>query len=154
MTTIDIQDWEGTELIQEFVDYVVTGVAEAKATGSRWTGAMVDSITVDSTSDGFLIYIDRSSVRAKSGRKNYYPYRYAYKGYGNAHPPFDFIYEALMNVGDNNIGDRTTWQAIKPSGRRGTGSSVLSHRNTFAPQNYLRRKKNTYKVNIPNSLRK
>lgn len=154
MTTIDILDWKGTELLEEFVDYVVTGVAEAKATGSRWTGAMVDSVTVSSISDGFEIYIDRGSVAQKSGKRMYYPYKYVYKGYGNAHPPFNFIYEALLNIGDRSIGNRTTWSAVHPSNRRGSGRSVLTQRNTFAPQNYLRRKRNSYTVNIPRSLRK
>ena len=66
MSTIDIMDWEGTELLDEFIDFVATGTAEGKAIASQDTGAMVESVEVTSTEDGFLVHIDHSTVDRKS----------------------------------------------------------------------------------------
>ena len=38
MTTTDIHNWKGIEFSKEFVDFTITGMLEAKATGSVQTG--------------------------------------------------------------------------------------------------------------------
>lgn len=134
MTTIDIMDWEGTELLDEFIDYVATGTAEAKAIASQDTGAMVESVEVDplSDGDGFLVHIDHTTVASISGKKEFYPYTYMFKGYPR-YAPFNFLVEGFENISDeDSIGRKTIWRAKNSRGRRGSGTSRRTSRDRQA----------------------
>lgn len=132
MTMIDIMDWEGPELLDEFVDYVATGTAEGKAIASQDTGAMVDSVEVTPTEDGFLVHIDHSTVASISGKREFYPYTYMFKGYPR-YAPFNFLVEGFENISDDDsIGRKTIWRAKNPRGRRGSGSSRRTSRDRQA----------------------
>lgn len=154
MTTIDLFKWKGNELIDDYCDFVVAGILEAKALGSRVTGSMVESLTTQSKSDGFEIIADRGALRLMSGQNSYYVYKYVEQGYGRT-PAFDFLTQGFENVGDDDVPHKPiTWTARKPSGRRGSGSARLAHRQSWAVENYRRRYANRYSVGIPASLRK
>ena len=57
MTTIDIHNFKGTELVEEFIDFVMTGTLEAKAIASKDTGLMVKSVKIRKVPDGFEVYL-------------------------------------------------------------------------------------------------
>ena len=101
MTTIDIHDWKGIEFAKEFVDFTVTGMLEAKATGSVRTGRMVRSVKMRKIADGFSLYADRNDYPpTKRGKERYYVNTYMFKGY-RYNPAFPFIFTAFDTVGDS-----------------------------------------------------
>lgn len=162
MTTIDIHNWKGNEFSTEFTDFVVTGMLEAKATGSVQTGRMVNSIKLKKIRDGFSVYSDRADFPPTSrGKSRYYTYVYHEIGYAPKGPgAFPFIHQAFGTIGDSdnlvnsNRGVYGAYKARRPSGRRGAGVSTISS-SDLAPVNaYLGRQGRKNKVKIPRALQK
>lgn len=122
--SIDIHDWKGNELINEFIDYVNTGTANAKAIASQDSKSMVNSVRIEKILDGYRVIVDPSVVKRLSGKKFYYPYIYSEVGYTH-HPSFRFVYEGFMNIGESRIGNGTSWSAIGGQGRKGSGTSNI-----------------------------
>ena len=156
MTTINILDWQGDELLQDYADFVLTGTAEAKAIASKRTGAMVESVVIKRTATGFLISIPPSVLRKnrRDGKRNYYPYTYAVRGYKKGPQAFHFIKEGFENVaeGDHKLRG-VIWSALKPSNKRGSGISHIGSGNK-AVVNYYVSRKGESRVRIPASIRK
>ena len=101
MTTTDIHNWKGIEFSKEFVDFTVTGMLEAKATGSVQTGRMVRSIKMKKILDGFSVYSDRSDFPpTRRGKDRYYTHVYHERGYPR-YPAFPFIFIAFDTVGES-----------------------------------------------------
>lgn len=154
MTTTDIHDWKGIEFSKEFVDFTITGMLEAKATGSVQTGRMVRSVKMRKILDGFSVYADRNEYPPTSrGRDRYYVNTYMFKGY-KYHPKFPFIFTAFDTVGDSEqLVDSTsgfygTYKAMIPSGRRGAGTARYNSSDTASGRQYLdvQGRKNTVKI--------
>lgn len=121
---IDIHKWKGNELLNEFIDFVNTGTANARAIASKDTGAMVLSVRVDKIADGYYVYSSAPVLRRLSGKKYFYTKRYVEDGYPN-HPPFDFILEGFNAISEQRIGNGVTWRAVGSRGRNGSGSSNI-----------------------------
>lgn len=154
MTTTDIHNWKGIEFSKEFVDFTITGMLEAKATGSVQTGRMVRSVKMIKILDGFSVYADRNEYPPTSrGRDRYYVNTYMFKGY-KYHPKFPFIFTAFDTVGDSEqLVDSTsgfygTYKAMMPSGRRGAGTARYNSSDTASGRQYLavQGRKNTVKI--------
>lgn len=154
MTTTDIHNWKGIEFSKEFVDFTITGMLEAKATGSVQTGRMVRSIKMKKIADGFSVYSDRSDFPPTSrGKDRYYTRVYHDKGYPR-YPAFPFIFIAFDTVGeseqlvDSTSGFFGTYKAIRPSGRRGAGTARYNSSDTASGREYLavQGRKNTVKI--------
>lgn len=154
MTTTDIHNWKGIEFSKEFVDFTITGMLEAKATGSVQTGRMVRSVKMRKILDGFSVYADRNEYPPTSrGRDRYYVNTYMFKGY-KYHPKFPFIFTAFDTVGDSEqLVDSTsgfygTYKAMIPSGRRGAGTARYNSSDTASGRQYLavQGRKNTVKI--------
>lgn len=154
MTTTDIHNWKGIEFSKEFVDFTITGMLEAKATGSVQTGRMVRSVKMRKILDGFSVYADRNEYPPTSmGRDRYYVNTYMFRGY-KYHPKFPFIFTAFDTVGDSEqLVDSTsgfygTYKAMRPSGRRGAGTARYNSSDTASGRQYLavQGRKNTVKI--------
>lgn len=154
MTTTDIHNWKGIEFSKEFVDFTITGMLEAKATGSVQTGRMVRSIKMKKIADGFSVYSDRSDFPPTArGKDRYYTRVYHDKGYPR-YPAFPFIFIAFDTVGeseqlvDSTSGFYGTYKAMKPSGRRGAGTARYNSSDTASGRQYLavQGRKNTVKI--------
>lgn len=154
MTTTDIHNWKGIEFSKEFVDFTITGMLEAKATGSVQTGRMVRSIKMKKIADGFSVYSDRSDFPPTArGKDRYYTRVYHDKGYPR-YPAFPFIFIAFDTVGerdqlvDSTSGFFGTYKAIRPSGRRGAGVARYNSSDTASGREYLavQGRKNTVKI--------
>ena len=154
MTTTDIHNWKGIEFSKEFVDFTITGMLEAKATGSVQTGRMVRSVKMRKILDGFSVYADRNEYPTTSrGRDRYYVNTYMFRGY-KYHPKFPFIFTAFDTVGDSEqLVDSTsgfygTYKAMIPSGRRGAGTARYNSSDTAIGRQYLavQGRKNTVKI--------
>lgn len=154
MTITDIHNWKGIEFSKEFVDFTITGMLEAKATGSVQTGRMVRSVKMRKILDGFSVYADRNEYPPTSrGRDRYYVNTYMFKGY-KYHPKFPFIFTAFDTVGDSEqLVDSTsgfygTYKAMMPSGRRGAGTARYNSSDTASGRQYLavQGRKNTVKI--------
>lgn len=156
MTTTDIHDWKGTEFVEEFTDFVLTGTLEAKAIASRQTGRMVNSVKIRKVRDGFEVYSDRNDFPpTKRGKVRYYTKVYVEKGYPN-YPPFDFLMEGFQNVGEGELvkGGVGQYSAKVPSGRRGSGTAILTQGDKSAVTAYRERAENRLAVKIPKRLQK
>ena len=156
MTTINILDWQGDELLQDYADFVLTGTAEAKAIASKRTGAMVESVVIKRTATGFLVSIPPSVLRKnrRDGKRNYYPYTYAKTGYKRGPDAFDFLPIGFETVADGDHKLRgVVWSALKPSSKRGSGISHIGSGNKAVVDSYVNRKGKS-RVRIPASLRK
>lgn len=154
MTTTDIHNWKGIEFSKEFVDFTITGMLEAKATGSVQTGRMVRSVKMRKILDGFSVYADRNEYPPTSrGRDRYYVNTYMFRGY-KYNPKFPFIFTAFDTVGDSEqLVDSTsgfygTYKAMRPSGRRGAGTARYNSSDTASGRHYLavQGRKNTVKI--------
>ena len=132
MTTTDIHNWKGIEFSKEFVDFTVTGMLEAKATGSVQTGRMVRSIKMKKIADGFSVYSDR-----------------------NQYPAFPFIFIAFDTVGESDQLVNSTsgffgiYKALRPSGRRGAGTARYNSSDTASAREYLVAQGRKNQVKIP-----
>ena len=156
MGTIDILDWQGDELLQDYADFVLTGTAEAKAIASKRTGAMVESVVIKRTATGFLVSIPPSVLRKnrRDGKRNYYPYTYAETGYERGPDAFDFLPVGFKTVADGDHKLRgVVWSALRPSNKRGSGISHIGSGNKAVVDSYVSRKGKS-RVRIPASLRK
>lgn len=160
MTTTDIHNWKGIEFSKEFVDFTITGMLEAKATGSVQTGRMVRSIKMKKIADGFSVYADRNEYPPTSrGRNRYYVNTYMFRGY-KYHPKFPFIFTAFDTVGDSEqLVDSTsgfygTYKAMRPSGRRGAGTARYNSSDTASGRQYLAVQGRKNIVKIPRRIAK
>lgn len=160
MTTTDIHNWKGIEFSKEFVDFTITGMLEAKATGSVQTGRMVRSVKMRKILDGFSVYADRNEYPPTSrGRDRYYVNTYMFKGY-KYHPKFPFIFTAFDTVGDSEqLVDSTsgfygTYKAMMPSGRRGAGTARYNSSDTASGRQYLAVQGRKNIVKIPRRIAK
>lgn len=157
MTTIDIHNFKGTELVEEFTDFVMTGTLEAKAIASKDTGLMVKSVKVRKVPDGFEVYSDRADFPPTSrGKVRYYTKVYVERGYPPKWGPFDFIYDGFMNIGEGELvkGGIGTYSARRPSGRRGSGSSNLSGSDRASVTAYLQKAGTKLSIKVPKRLAK
>lgn len=126
MTTTDIHNWKGTELENDFIDYVNTGTANAMAIASQDTKSMIGSVRINPISNGYFVYSSDVILKQLSKQKDYYTSTYVEKGYTN-YPAFDFFYEGFTNLDDNdNIGTGNSWIAKGGRNRKGSGSSDIS----------------------------
>lgn len=156
MTTTDIHDWKGTEFVDEFTDFVLTGTLEAKAIASKQTGRMVSSVKIRKVSDGFEVYSDRNDFPpTKRGKVRYYTKVYVEKGYPTL-PPFDFLMQGFVNIGDGELvkGGVGQYSAKHPSGRRGSGTAILTQSDKSAVTAYRERAESRLAVKIPKRLQK
>lgn len=160
MTTTDIHNWKGIEFSKEFVDFTITGMLEAKATGSVQTGRMVRSVKMRKILDGFSVYADRNEYPPTSrGRDRYYVNTYMFRGY-KYHPKFPFIFTAFDTVGDSEqLVDSTsgfygTYKAMGPSGRRGAGTARYNSSDTASGRQYLTVQGRKNIVKIPRRIAK
>lgn len=156
MTTTDIHGWKGTEFVDEFTDFVLTGTLEAKAIASKQTGRMVGSVKIRKVSDGFEVYSDRKDFPpTKRGKVRYYTKVYVEKGYPTL-PPFDFLMQGFVNIGDGELvkGGVGQYSARVPSGRRGSGTAILTQGDKSAVTAYRERAENRLAVKIPKRLQK
>lgn len=143
------------------MDFTVTGMLEAKATGSVQTGRMVRSIKMKKIADGFTVYSDRSDFPPTSiGKDRYYTRIYHDKGYPPKHPPFPFIFEAFDTVGEREDLVNSTsgffgiYKAIKPSGRRGAGTARYNSSDTASAREYLFTQGRKNSIKIPRRIAK
>ena len=60
MSMIEIKDWEGHELMDDYLDFIVTGTVEAKAIASKVTGRMVNSVLMKETSGDYEVVVDKT----------------------------------------------------------------------------------------------
>ena len=67
MTTINILDWQGDELLQDYSGFVLTVTAVAKVIASKRAGAMAESVVIKRTATGFLVS-NPPSVHRKNRR--------------------------------------------------------------------------------------
>lgn len=160
MTTIDIHDWKGNEFSTEFTDFVVTGMLEAKATGSVQTGRMVNSIKLKKIRDGFSVYSDRAEFPpTRKGRERYYTYVYHERGYTHI-KAFPFIHQAFDTIAesDRTVNSNTnrfgTYKAQRPSLRRGSGTARYTSSDIAPVKAYLNSQGRKNKVKIPRVLQK
>ena len=160
MTTTDIHNWKGIEFSKEFVDFTVTGMLEAKATGSVQTGRMVRSIKMKKIADGFTVYSDRSDFPpTRRGKDRYYTHVYHNRGYPR-YPAFPFIFIAFDTVGESDKLVNSTsgffgiYKALRPSGRRGSGSSNLSGSDRASVTAYLQKAGTKLSIKVPKRLAK
>lgn len=161
MTTTDIHNWKGIEFSKEFVDFTVTGMLEAKATGSVQTGRMVRSIKMKRIADGFSVYSDRSDFPPTSrGKERYYTYVYHERGYPPRYSAFPFIFTAFDTVGEREQLVNSTsgffgiYKAIRPSGRRGAGTARYNSSDTASAREYLAVQGRKNIVKIPRRVAK
>lgn len=160
MTTTDIHNWKGIEFSKEFVDFTVTGMLEAKATGSVQTGRMVRSIKMKKILDGFSVYSDRSDFPpTRRGKDRYYTHVYHERGYPR-YPAFPFIFIAFDTVGESEQLVNSTsgffgiYKALRPSGRRGAGTARYNSSDTAEAREYLASQGRKNKVKIPRRIAK
>ena len=131
MSMIEIKDWKGHELMDDYLDFIVTGTVEAKAIASKVTGRMVNSVIMRKTSGGYEVVADKNLFNSYKGQKpnKYYAYTYAVVGY-TRYSAFHFIHEAFETVADGeHIFKYGRWSAKKPSGRNGSGTTYLGNEN-------------------------
>ena len=131
MSMIEIKDWEGHELMDDYLDFIVTGTVEAKAIASKVTGRMVNSVLMKETSGDYEVVVDKTLFNSYSGHKpdKYYPYTYAVKGYPRW-DAFHFIYESFETVADGEYKFKHgRWTAKNPSNRNGSGTAYLGNEN-------------------------
>ena len=155
MTTIDIHNFKGTELVEEFTDFVMTGALEAKAIASKDTGRMVNSVKIRKVPGGFEVYSDRNDFPPTSrGKVRYYTKVYVEKGYPPKWGPFDFIYDGFMNIGEGELvkGGVGLYSAKHPSGRRVAGSSNLSGSDRASVTAYLQKAGTKFSLKVPKRL--
>lgn len=156
MTTIDIHNFKGTELVEEFTDFVITGALEAKAIASKDTGRMVGSVNIKKVPDGFMVYSDSSHFIPKSkGGDGYYTRVYVEKGYPPKWGPFDFFYEGFMNIGEGELVKGSTLGYTARNnrwGRRGSGSASLSGSAKASVTAYLQKAGTKLSLKVPKRL--
>lgn len=70
MSTTDLKDFDCDDLMNDYIDYVNTGTANAMAIASQDTGSMINSVRIDSLSDGYYVYSSPSVLRALSHEKS------------------------------------------------------------------------------------
>lgn len=125
MSTTDLKDFDCDDLMNDYIDYVNTGTANAMAIASQDTGSMINSVRIDSLSDGYYVYSSPSVLRALSHEKEYYTERYVEKGYTHW-DAFDFFTVGFEALDDNdNIGTGSSWVAKGGRGRKGSGSADI-----------------------------
>lgn len=156
MTTTDIHNWKGIEFSKEFVDFTVTGMLEAKATGSVQTGRMVRSIKMKKIGDGFTVYSDQSDFPpTRRGKARYYTHVYHQRGYPPRYSAFPFIFIAFDTVGESDQLVNSTsgffgiYKALRPSGRRGAGTARYNSSDTASAREYLVSQGRKNQVKIP-----
>lgn len=156
MTTTDIHNWKGIEFSKEFVDFTVTGMLEAKATGSVQTGRMVRSIKMKKIGDGFTVYSDQADFPpTRRGKARYYTHVYHQRGYPPRYSAFPFIFIAFDTVGEREQLVNSTsgffgiYKALRPSGRRGAGTARYNSSDTASAREYLVSQGRKNKVKIP-----
>lgn len=156
MTTTDIHNWKGIEFSKEFVDFTVTGMLEAKATGSVQTGRMVRSIKMKKIGDGFTVYSDQADFPpTRRGKARYYIHVYHQRGYPPRYSAFPFIFIAFDTVGEREQLVNSTsgffgiYKALRPSGRRGAGTARYNSSDTASAREYLVSQGRKNKVKIP-----
>lgn len=161
MTTTDIHNWKGIEFSKEFVDFTVTGMLEAKATGSVQTGRMVRSIKMKKIGDGFTVYSDQSDFPpTRRGKARYYTHVYHQRGYPPRYSAFPFIFIAFDTVGESEQLVNSTsgffgiYKALRPSGRRGAGTARYNSSDTASAREYLVSQGRKNKVKIPRRIAK
>ena len=126
MSTTDLKDFDCDDLMNDYIDYVNTGTANAMAIASQDTGSMVGSVRIDSLPDGYYVYSSSSILRALSHEKEFYTERYIEKGYTNWEP-FDFFTEGFEALDDDdNIGAGSSWIAKGGRNRNGSGRADIS----------------------------
>lgn len=152
----DIHNWKGIEFSKEFVDFTVTGMLEAKATGSVQTGRMVRSIKMKKIADGFSVYSDQSDFPpTRRGKARYYTHVYHQRGYPPRYSAFPFISIAFDTVGEREQLVNSTsgffgiYKALRPSGRRGAGTARYNSSDTASAREYLFAQGRKNKVKIP-----
>lgn len=141
MTTIKLKDWKGHEFHELFGNYVKVGMAEGKALASYVTGAMVESVNVKKIPNGFNVYVNPRVLRALSGKRYNYSIKYGETGYSHT-PPFHFIEQGFINT-DLDMKPKSSWRAISPSGRNGSGRSTLFSKDVSSVDAWVRSKKNS-----------
>lgn len=156
MTTTDIHNWKGIEFSKEFVDFTVTGMLEAKATGSVQTGRMVRSIKMKKIGDGFTVYSDQADFPpTRRGKARYYTHVYHQRGYPPRYSAFPFIFLAFDTVGEREQLVNSTsgffgiYKALRPSGRRGAGTARYNSSDTASAREYLVSQGRKNQVKIP-----
>lgn len=156
MTTTDIHNWKGIEFSKEFVDFTVTGMLEAKATGSVQTGRMVRSIKMKKIGDGFTVYSDQADFPpTRRGKARYYTHVYHQRGYPPRYSAFPFIFIAFDTVGEREQLVNSTsgffgiYKALRPSGRRGAGTARYNSSDTASAREYLVSQGRKNQVKIP-----
>ena len=161
MTTTDIHNWKGIEFSKEFVDFTVTGMLEAKATGSVQTGRMVRSIKMKKIADGFTVYSDMSDFPpTRKGKERYYTHVYHQRGYPPRYSAFPFISIAFDTVGEREQLVNSTsgffgiYKALRPSGRRGAGTARYNSSDTASAREYLASQGRKNQVKIPRRIAK
>lgn len=161
MTTTDIHNWKGIEFSKEFVDFTVTGMLEAKATGSVQTGRMVRSIKMKKIADGFTVYSDQADFPpTRRGKARYYTHVYHQRGYPPRYSAFPFIFIAFDTVGESDLLVNSTsgffgiYKALRPSGRRGAGTARYNSSDTASAREYLASQGRKNKVKIPRRIAK
>lgn len=161
MTTTDIHNWKGIEFSKEFVDFTVTGMLEAKATGSVQTGRMVRSIKMKKIADGFTVYSDQADFPpTRRGKARYYTHVYHQRGYPPRYSAFPFIFIAFDTVGEGDLLVNSTsgffgiYKALRPSGRRGAGTARYNSSDTASAREYLASQGRKNKVKIPRRIAK
>lgn len=152
----DIHNWKGIEFSKEFVDFTVTGMLEAKATGSVQTGRMVRSIKMKKIADGFSVYSDQSDFPpTRRGKARYYTHVYHQRGYPPRYSAFPFIFIAFDTVGEREQLVNSTsgffgiYKALRPSGRIGAGTARYNSSDTASAREYLFAQGRKNKVKIP-----
>lgn len=124
--TTDIHDWKGTELLNDFIDYVNTGTANAKAIASQDTKSMIGSVRIDKIPNGYYVYSSAYILKQLSGKDDFYTDTYVNKGYKH-YPAFDFFYEGFMALDDNDsIHNGYAWTAKGGRNRRGSGRATIN----------------------------
>ena len=156
MTMTDIHNWKGIEFSKEFVDFTVTGMLEAKATGSVQTGRMVRSIKMKKIADGFTVYSDQADFPpTRRGKARYYTRVYHQRGYPPRYSAFPFIFIAFDTVGEREQLVNSTsgffgiYKALRPSGRRGAGTARYNSSDTASAREYLVSQGRKNQVKIP-----
>lgn len=136
MTNIDIEDWQGHELYEDFANYVKAIEGEARAIVARRSGSMAESIDIVKIPDGFNIGVNPSMLRTLSGKTYNYALVYHNRGYKNF-PARPFMDEAVdsVDVGDKPSGN--TWRAKGTVHRNGTSRAVLYPRDMRSVDSWL-----------------
>lgn len=125
MGTTDLLKFDCDDLMNDYIDYVNTGTANAMAIASQDTGSMIGSVRIDSLPDGYYVYSSPSLLKALSNEEEYYTERYVEEGYKNW-DAFDFFTEGFEALDeDDNIGTGNSWIAKGGHNRNGSGSANI-----------------------------